>query len=86
MTVGEIPGLLDQLGSRAELIRARAEHYRAGGVVRDQLPGYGLVDGAILMDGVHRSTAALLAEVPIEVDLCVVRGPLNPDCLADLQI
>lgn len=86
VTVREIPGLLDQFDSRAELIGARAEHYRASGIVRHQLPGYGLAGGAILMDGVHRSTAALLAEVPIEVDLCVVRGPLHPDCLADLQI
>jgi hypothetical protein len=54
--------------------------------MRDELPAYGIPSGAILLDGVHRSIAALMAEVPIEVDLYVVKGPLDPDCLADLRI
>lgn len=86
VTVGEVPGLLDRLGQRADFIREKAARYRGAGVMRDELPGYGIRGGAILMDGVHRSTAALIAEVPIELDLYVVRGPLDPDCLADLRI
>jgi len=86
VTVREVPGVVDRLGQRADFIRAQAEEYRAAGVMRDELPGYSLGVGAILMDGVHRSTAALMAEVPIELDLYVVRGPLDPDCLADLRI
>ena len=86
VTVGEIPDLLDQLGERANFIGEQAERYRGTGVMRSQRPGYGLRAGAILMDGVHHSAAALLAEVSIELDLYVVRGPLDPDGLADLQI
>jgi hypothetical protein len=86
VTVAEIPELLDQLGPRADYIREQSEQYQAVGAARDQLPGYGLERGAILMDGVHRSAGALLAEVPIEIDLYIVGGPLDSDCLADLQI
>lgn len=86
MTVGEVLAIVDRLGERADFIRERARHYRAAGIMRDELPGYSLRAGVILMDGVHRSTAALMAEVPIELDLYIVRGPLDPDCLADLRI
>lgn len=86
VTVGEVPGVVDRLGRRADFIREQEAHYRAVGVMRNELPGYSLRAGAILMDGVHRSTAALMADVPIELDLYVVRGPLDPDCLADLRI
>jgi hypothetical protein len=83
---GEIPDMVDRLGGSADFIRQRAALYRELGIMRDELPAYGLRCGAILLDGVHRSTAALMANVPIELDLYVVVGPLDPDCLADLRI
>lgn len=84
--MGEIPDLIDRLGWRADFIHQQAARYREVGVMRDELSAYGLRLGAILLDGVHRSPAGLLARVPIELDLYVVRGPLDPDCLADLQV
>jgi hypothetical protein len=40
----------------------------------------------MLLDGSHRAVAHFLPDVPFVVDLFIVSGPIEPDCLADLLV
>lgn len=87
LRLGEIPELFDELGQSPDLMRRYAGEWQGAGVAVSQMPAYSLGDSrALLLDGTHRGVGALLAGVPIEIDLYVVRGPLDPDCLADLRV
>lgn len=50
------------------------------------LPAYALPrKRAVLLDGCHRLSGVALADVPFDLTLFRVRGPVDPDCLPDLK-
>jgi hypothetical protein len=83
----EVPGRFDHLGDRPELMHRYAGECSAAGIAADHLPAYDVGDPRVLLlDGSHRGVGALLAGVPIAIDLYVIRGTVDPDCLPDLVV
>jgi hypothetical protein len=65
-----------------ERIRAN----RPKGPVKLKLPAYDVERGYLLLDGVHRSIATLRAGIEYEIELAVIRGPIDRHVLPDLAV
>lgn len=63
----------------------RIRNYRPNGPLRLKLPAYNVERGYLLLDGAHRSIAAVRAGVEYNVELAVIHGPVS-HVFADLVV
>ena len=88
MRLHDVPKAFEILGveHKAAIQEKVAKLRDSTGLIRFSVPSYSLPDGDyFILDRNHRLSALAVSEMPFEVELWNVRGPLDKDCLLDLH-
>lgn len=87
MRLSDVPKAMAILNEerRADVQEYIDQFQHCENVIQFTAPAYSLPDESVfILDRNHRLSALAMTNVPFDVTLWKVRGPLDPDCLLDL--
>jgi hypothetical protein len=87
MTVRDVRQRLGEFTpANRDAFLAYASQFSTQGNVELTLPAYGLgSNGYLLLDGNHRATAIAMCDIPFEMSLAILDGPVDRRILRDLK-